>query len=222
MADETSESVGGPPKFPGEGGSPAAPAPPSPPSGPPQFPTGLRPYPDSAAGGYPPPSYEAGGGVPYASWGIRVGGYLIDAVIFLVVVAVLYIPFRHSHALALHMMMNRRGTNRRTISAAPFLISGILYIAYATILCGGRRGQTVGMMAVGLRVVRDGTLDTVGYGRAFGRALLEQILRSLELVVIAGGIIWLLDMLFPLWDSKRQTLHDKAFGTVVLRVQNTG
>jgi uncharacterized RDD family membrane protein YckC len=151
-----------------------------------------------------------------------VGGYLIDAVIFLVVVAILYIPFRHSHALQLHMMMNRKGTTRRSFSAAPFLISGILYIAYATVLCGGRRGQTVGMMAVGLRVVRDGTLDAVGYGRAFGRALLEQILRSLELVVIAGGIIWLLDMLFPLWDPKRQTLHDKAFGTVVLRVQHTG
>ena len=27
-------------------------------------------------------------------------------------------------------------------------------------------------------------------------------------------------MLFPLWDSKRQTLHDKVAGSVVLRVEH--
>jgi uncharacterized RDD family membrane protein YckC len=32
--------------------------------------------------------------------------------------------------------------------------------------------------------------------------------------------VWLLDMLFPLWDKQRQTLHDKIAKTVVLRVRN--
>ena len=29
-------------------------------------------------------------------------------------------------------------------------------------------------------------------------------------------------MLWPLWDSKNQTLHDKAVGTVVIRIRNAG
>jgi len=27
---------------------------------------------------------------------------------------------------------------------------------------------------------------------------------------------WVLDVLFPLWDAKNQTLHDKVAGTVVI------
>lgn len=76
------------------------------------------------------------------------------------------------------------------------------------------------MMAVGVRVVRDGTQEVIGYGRAFLRSLMEQIFRLLLLTTLFLGIVWLLDMLFPLWDRKRQTLHDKIAQTVVLRVRN--
>ena len=98
----------------------------------------------------------------------------------------------------------------------------MIFVAYATVLYGGARGQTVGMMAVGVRVVRDGTHDALGYGRAFGRASAEQFLRILGTVTIILGVIWLLDMLFPLWDKKNQTLHDKIVKTVVIRVRPTG
>ena len=76
------------------------------------------------------------------------------------------------------------------------------------------------MMAVGVRVVRDGTQEVIGYGRAFLRCLMEQIFRLLPATTLFLGIVWLLDMLFPLWDRKRQTLHDKIAQTVVLRVRN--
>jgi RDD family len=29
---------------------------------------------------------------------------------------------------------------------------------------------------------------------------------------------WIVDMLFPLWDSRKQTLHDKVTGALVLEV----
>jgi len=214
MADDVSGgSDGGPPSFPGGGGpAPAPPAPPAPPS-----------YPDASSISFPPPptSFDTPTGVPYASWGIRLGGYLIDIVIFAVVLIVLYIPLRHAHTLVLHTMA-RRGQRRHNISGVPFLITAVLYIAYSTFLCGGRKGQTIGMMAVGVKAVRDGTLSGLGYGRAFGRALLEQVLRLVTGVIFIVGIIWLLDMLFPLWDKKRQTLHDKATGTVVIRSRAAG
>jgi uncharacterized RDD family membrane protein YckC len=247
MPDETTGAPGGgPPSFPGDAPRvpppvpPPAP-PPGPPQAPPQAPPSFPSYPSAPSappaptGSYPPPpagqypsSYPPGGngnlgGVPYAGWGTRVGGYLIDVVIFIPLLVVLYIAFRHTHTLEVHLMVKRKGGHtRRSLSLLSPLITAVAFVAYATILYGGVRGQTVGMMAVGVRVVRDGTHDALGYGRAFWRALAEQFLRILGTVTIILGLIWLLDMLFPLWDSKKQTLHDKIVGTVVIRVRPTG
>ena len=192
--------------------------PPSAPPPPPQYPAGRGEYP----GAYPPPSpqWESGPAGPvYASWGIRVGGYLIDFVIFAAVTVVLVILMRHSHTLQIHYMMKRGTDRQRSISALPFVITALLYLVYGTIFCGSRRGQTVGMMAVGVRAVRDGSFERLGYPRAGLRALTEGVLRSLELLNPFLILVWLIDVLYPVWDQKRQTLHDKAGGSVVLRGQ---
>jgi uncharacterized RDD family membrane protein YckC len=184
-------------------------------------------YPAPATGGYPAPqvSFSPPGtlvtpsGVPYATWGTRVGGYLIDLVIFIPVLVVLYILFRHTNTLEVHLMMRRgHGHKRTNISLLPPIISGVLFLVYATLLCGGQRGQTVGMRAVGVRVVRNGSEGVLGYGLAFGRALVEQVFRLLSFTIIFLVVVWLLDMLWPLWDKpRRQTLHDKVVHTVVLQ-----
>lgn len=236
MPDETTGAPGGgPPSFPGS--APRVPpptAPPAPPQGPPSYPSTAA----APSGDYPPPSpgrypssfpdsgYGGNGdpqGVPYAGWGTRLGGYLIDVVIFIPVLAVLYIAFRHTHTLEVHFMTRRNGSQtRRSLSLLSPLITAVAFVVYATILCGAARGQTVGMMAVGVRVVRDESHDALGYGRALWRAFVEQFLRILGTVTLILGVIWLLDMLFPLWDKKRQTLHDKLAKTVVIRVRPTG
>jgi uncharacterized RDD family membrane protein YckC len=170
-----------------------------------------------------PGNYDAPGGVPYAQWGTRLGGWLIDFVILAVPIIILSIAFRHTHVLQFHAMMARQhGVHRRaSFSGLALLLGAVISLAYCTILYGGPRGQTVGMMAVGVRVVRDGSLEPLGYGRALGRALVEQVFRATVLLLIFG-LVWLLDMLWPLWDKKRQTLHDKVVGTVVIRVRNAG
>jgi uncharacterized RDD family membrane protein YckC len=183
-------------------------------SGPPAYPGGIEP---------PTAAERDPRRAPYASWGNRLGGYLIDAVIFAVVLVVLLVLFRHTHALDVHLMA-RRGRNgrRRTFSTLPFLITGVLFVAYGTVLCGGPRGQTVGMSAVGVRAVTDQDRGALGYGRAFVRALVEGVFRLIELAFFLLGLIWIVDMLFPLWDKKRQTLHDKVVGSVVIRTRPPG
>jgi uncharacterized RDD family membrane protein YckC len=236
MPDEPTKPGGeGPPSYPGSmpppvpppgpaPGMPPPPVPPSYPASPPPPPPGSYPV-----GGYapPPPPYASYGGgdgpgtVPYAPWGTRLGGYLIDFVIFIPVLLILALLFRHTHVLTVHLNTRRNGTEtRRTFSLLSVLLTGLADLVYVTILCGGRRGQTVGMMAVGIRVVRDGTFGLVGYGQAFLRALVEGAFRFVGAVIFFLGVVWLLDMLFPLWDKKRQTLHDKITGTVVLRARN--
>jgi len=228
MPDETTGPAGeGPPSYPGDVPLPPLPPPPVPPPVPPPPPS--YPLPPPPGSYYPPPqgqypAHDGAGGptaAPFATWGTRLGGYLIDVVIFIPVLFILALLFRHTHVLTVHFNMRTNGVQRRrTFSLLSVLLTGLADLVYGTILCGGRRGQTVGMMAVGIRVVRDTSYDVVGYGRAFGRALVEQLFRLLGSATIILGVVWVLDMLFPLWDKKRQTLHDKIATTVVLRVRN--
>ena len=216
-----------PPSFPGNA-PPPPPAPPSYPtggSGPGGVPTFPAPQSTATQGRFPPPApfgtWQAE--VPYATWAIRLGGWLIDFVIFLVPLVLFFVLFRHTHTLEVHLMARRGSQVRRHISALPFLLTGVLYVIYGTVLCGGARGQTVGMMAVGVRAVRDEQgHGQLGYGRAFVRALFEGVLRLIDLLSFLLGVLWLLDMLFPLWDRKSQTLHDKVAGSVVLRLRPEG
>jgi uncharacterized RDD family membrane protein YckC len=173
--------------------------------------------PESAVGQFPPPgSFATPASAPYATWGTRLGGYVIDIVIFAIVQIVLDAALRPSHVLIVHMTMTNKGTvHHNTFSILAVILTAVLAIVYSTVLCGSPRGQTVGMMAVGVRAVRVDTGEALGYTKAFGRSLLEQILRP----TVVG---WLLDGFFPLWDPRRQTLHDKASGTVVIRVRSAG
>jgi len=77
-------------------------------------------------------------------------------------------------------------------------------------MCGSARGQTLGMMCVGARVVDLRTGTPIGYARALGRGAFEY------LMTVVLFIPWIIDMLFPLWDPMHQTLHDKVVGSIVI------
>ena len=82
----------------------------------------------------------------------------------------------------------------------------LITIAYWTIMDGGPKGQTVGKMALGIRVydLRQG--GPIGYGRGFLRALMKYFLSWILLL----GYLWML------WDREKQTWHDKVAGSVVV------
>lgn len=93
------------------------------------------------------------------------------------------------------------------------LVGAVITVAYRVILEGSPRGQTVGKMAMKIRVADVNTGGPIGYGRAFVRWLVATVL---WLVLYIPGLI---DILFPLWDPKRQTIHDKAANSVVVVTQ---
>ena len=81
---------------------------------------------------------------------------------------------------------------------------GLLYFAY---LEGSPSGQTVGKRALGIRIVdARGSSSGIGFGRGLIRYL-GKILSSLPLLL---GFFWML------WDSEKQTWHDKIASTVVV------
>ncbi len=176
-----------------------------------------------APAGFPPPgafvqpgTRMTSSGVPLAGWGIRFGGFLIDGVLLYIVQIILGAVLHRTHALRVTFAMTQsNGTVRHnSISLLVVILAGILFLIYGGVMIGSR-GQTLGMMAVGIKAVSDPDGGPVGMGRAFGRAVV-QILLSYTVVV---GLI---SDLFPLWDAKRQTLQDKAVSTVVVRSRNAG
>jgi uncharacterized RDD family membrane protein YckC len=91
---------------------------------------------------------------------------------------------------------------------ALYGVTAIMWIGYLGLFGSSKRGQTIGMMLYGIAVRDDRDGGQVRVGRA--------ALRSLILVALFGFFI---DSLWPLWDPKRQSLHDKAARTVVVDVR---
>jgi uncharacterized RDD family membrane protein YckC len=82
--------------------------------------------------------------------------------------------------------------------------------AYFTAFVGAERGQTLGQMTLGIRVLGLDNGASIGYGRAFLRWVMS----------IVSAIVLLLGYLWMLWDKEKQCWHDKAANAVVVPVQD--
>ncbi len=96
---------------------------------------------------------------------------------------------------------------------AGFILVAIPYVLYAGLMSGSRRGQTLGKMAMSIAVRDARTGGPIGFGRGVGR---YTIAMALELCAV---IPFVLDSLSPLWDSRRQSWHDKVVHSVVIDLQ---
>jgi uncharacterized RDD family membrane protein YckC len=223
--------------------SPETPASGEPPPPPPPFPPPIPP-PDmtqhfAPSPPYPaPPSYHAyppsvapwqdvapvagarlaSFGAPLARWWQRVGAMVLDLLIvgipLFIVNAILNAAFGTDRVVKL---FNGTYETQRTIQGPGHVVILIATAAivglYYSILNGTRTGQTVGNRAPGI-AVRDAT---TGEPIGFKRGLLRWFIRFvLYLALLLPGI---LNDLFPLWDSRNQTIADKAARSVVIRLK---
>lgn len=192
---------GAPPPYPG-GAPPYT-------GGPPPYPGAASPYPDNAYGGS---RYGARSPV-LASYGARLGGWLIDYVLLGVIGYLIDLALNRVNALSANFNVSSDNgvVHSYRFSGLAILLQVALVLTYVTLLCGSRNGQTLGMAAVGVRAVDVRNGAPIGYGRALGRGAFEY------LMLVLFFIPWVVDMLWPLWDVRNQTLHDKVSGTVVVK-----
>ena len=101
------------------------------------------------------------------------------------------------------------------------LVASALYAAYTIVLIS--RGRTLGMRVLGTRCIREDTGQPPSLGQSALRWLVPDggsyILRSLATFPLLSLVLFpivLLDSLWMLWDPKKQTLHDKVAGTLVV------
>jgi hypothetical protein len=168
------------------------PPPPPPPPGPPP------------AGGPRQPGPVAPWGAPLATWIQRVGGYLLDWVLYLPFYILVFIFMPKTVTTTINGVSSV-STSGGSIGLVVLMYLIILAIfVYNRCYLGGK-GQSFGKKQVGLLLLAESTGQPIGTGKAFLRDICH-ILDSL-----ACYIGWL----FPLWDAKRQTFADKIMTTVV-------
>jgi uncharacterized RDD family membrane protein YckC len=136
--------------------------------------------------------------VNYSGWWRRGGALVIDNLLLLIPAvgffALVFVPSDVVAAIAAFLAF------------FFWLVFPFIYFTY----CHGKWGQTIGKRALGIRVRRDRQEEPVSYGAAFGRY-------AIVFVFAIFTIPLLLDYLFPLWDSKKQSLHDKVANSIVVR-----
>jgi len=174
-------------------------------------------------------------GDEYASYLQRVGAYLLDGLLNGLIVAVVagYPMWR---AMQPYVDFIERTLDGETVDqpnpllgvwgmvdpvwyAVAFALSLIIGTLYHVLFIG-LRGQTPGKMALGISVRRADRPGAPGVATAIKRYLLVIVTGVLGLIPVVGslgGLVTIIDLLFPLWDQKRQALHDKIGGTVVVK-----
>lgn len=159
----------------------------------------------------------------HAGFGARFGAYLLDGLLYgLVSLAFVIVAVVLGIAAFGDCSLVEYGDGTSDIVCPPDSPSaGLLLAAVAVGAVGflgvvllylislGRTGQTWGRKIVGIKVVRVGTGAVPGFWRALGRQLFAG--------VISANIFYL-GYLWMLWDSDRQTWHDKVSGTIVIKV----
>jgi uncharacterized RDD family membrane protein YckC len=150
---------------------------------------------------YPPSSDPWSGGAapvgpPLASWGQRVGAYLVDTLIGIGIV------------LAGFLLSAIGGAVSDALGVFFLVVGYIAQIVFLfwNLVRQGKTGQTIGKGVLNIRLVRLDGINPPGAGLSIGRAFLH----------IVDALPCYLGFLWPLWDDKRQTFADKILNTVVV------
>ncbi len=179
---------------------------------------GTGPVPPGAFG---PPAATTAPGRPaaplvLAEWWRRAVAFILDGIIVGAISVALILAFGGVFSLGF-----LGGEELGVVSLVLGLIAGglavfVAALLYAPLIMARTNGRTLGKMATGCRVVR---VD--GRPVDFGWALLrEAVVKGLGLGLvggITGGIAYLVDFLWPLWDDENRALHDMVVSSRVVR-----
>lgn len=204
-----------------------------------QPPSMHKPQPDPAGGGQPPPYQGYGqpgqqgyGQQPYGAGGLpgyagAPGGYvdpaaglasrwarlfaaIIDSILLAIVIGLVTLPFVDYGRI----FENSDGeTTWVPTGQWTANITGVVLALLYYWLMHAKWGQTLGKKALGIRVVRAEDGGAIANGQALGRAAFYTVLGGI------CGCIGLIDVLWCLWDERKQCLHDKVAKTLVMKVE---
>ena len=141
------------------------------------------------------PEAQAWAGAPLSGWWRRVGAHILDGIFTAIVIWVgagLIVGGSEAAGVILVLVG---------------LVVAFFYYPVTMARQGAANGQTLGKQLLSIRVARDDAQPVT-----FGFALLREFVVKYLVFQVAGGVLfgipWLLDVLWPLWDSENRALHD--------------
>ncbi len=162
---------------------------------------------------WPGPTAPSGfGNRVLAGWWSRVGAAILDGLILLMMCVIAGV------VIGLGIGLSGQDTSSQllvnVIAAGAGLVVGAIYYGVLMARNGARNGQTWGMQATGIRVIR---VD--GQPMRVGLVLVRQILVQQLLFGTLGFLLLIptfLNYLWPLWDKENRALHDMMCSTRVV------
>ena len=164
-------------------------------------------------------TYGTGENAELAGAGSRLGARLIDAVIFAIVAIVLFIVVA---VASFGELVDDAAVDDDAIEEA---FEGLIVVPLVVVAVGmlyevsltAMKGQTLGKMAVRIRVVGAESGSVPGWGKAFGRWFVPSIVSVISLWISFVGFLALVIYASLLWDKRRQGWHDKVAKTLVIK-----
>ena len=157
--------------------------------------------------------------------GATLGAWIIDGILLTILSYLLLRAFAPDYFTTVENLVDAASRQDQeeiqalaTDIGAQSLRVGLITWGAVTVYCLAfwtTLAQTPGKMALGIsvrRADRPGPLD-------IATAVRRRVLSALQIVPFISGlyfIVFLLDYLWPLWDDKRQALHDKVAATQVV------
>jgi uncharacterized RDD family membrane protein YckC len=160
--------------------------------------------PAQAPPAYRAPAYYTGTPTPYQGVAIRFVAILIDYIIIGVISVILALPFVGAAILTVNAG-NLSALSGASIAAAA-LVGIVVWFLYFTML-EGHYGQTIGKMALNIKVVREADGAPIDYGEAAVRTILR---------IIDGLFDYLIGAIFIWTSDEKQRLGDRVAHTVVV------
>ena len=142
------------------------------------------------------------GPMEYASFWQRFAASSVDGLLMAVILVPLGMFLGISNTLS-------QGAERGTSLLVFILPVYLLAYAYSPFMIG-KYSATLGKMAVHIKVV-----DANGQRPSWGTAISREIVGRL----VSGLIPFAIGYLWMLWDSQKQTVHDKIAGTYVVKIK---
>ncbi len=175
------------------------------------------PYGQYGGGGYAPvPEYVPP--APFAGWWSRVAALLVDGALAVLLTVVPVVVGTLVLAEATETTTTSLDeTTSEIVNGGQFALGlglvvlgflvGLVFQIWNQGIRQGQRGQSLGKQLLGITVVDMRTGEPQGAGKG--------VLRYILLAILANACF--LDLLWPLWDAKKQTWHDMIVSSVVVK-----
>lgn len=173
------------------------------------------------------PGPSAGPGVALGRWWQRVASHLVDSVVVSFLLGLFAGGYSERFTLAYSKFMQdyleaaEAGTTLPSIGDYDLVGPGTVVMAVQALVTFAYvaamlryRGATIGKLLMGLRVVPEDAAPTsqLSWGQAMVRA-------GVFVLCLMTSLPFLVSALMPLWTKRRQTLHDMAAHTVVVKTR---